>query len=125
MLTLIRDGGWPMLFILLFGLVGLAAGARAVARPDRRRLGLVKGLCVVLAASALTGMCACLATVFHKIPMQMLEEHPPAELVDKWHLVTLLGIGESLSPGIMGFAFTAMTALLGAVAASRLPPEEA
>jgi hypothetical protein len=55
--------------------------------------------------------------------MEMLQDHPPAELVDKWQLVTLLGIGESLSPGIMGFALLSMTALLGTVAAHRMAPE--
>ena len=125
MMTLIRDGGWPMWFILIFGLVGLAAGAKAVAQPDRRRVAFVKGMCAVLAAASLAGICACLGTVFHAIPQQMLQEHPPADLADKWQLVTLLGVGESFSPGIMGFALTAMTALLGAVAAGRLPAEAA
>lgn len=123
MLSMVRDGGFPMWFILIFGVVALFGGTRAVARPDRRHLAFVKGMCVVLAASSLSGICACLATVLHRMPSEMLSDVPPADLAQRWHLLTLLGIGESLSCGIIGFAFLAVTALCGAVAAQRLPPE--
>jgi hypothetical protein len=125
MLSMIRDGGFPMWFILIFGAVALFGGTRAVLHPDRRHLAFVKGMIKVLVAASVSGICACLATVFHSIPGQMLSEHPPAELADKWHLVTLLGVGESLSCGIIGFAFVAVTALCGAVAAQRLPADAA
>jgi uncharacterized membrane protein len=39
MMTLFREGGFPMWFLLAFGLLLLVSGARFAMRPDRARLG--------------------------------------------------------------------------------------
>ncbi|HEY8042369.1 MAG TPA: hypothetical protein VIF15_21345 [Polyangiaceae bacterium] len=117
MLTLIRDGGWSMFVILLFGFVALAAAAYFAVRPDRRHEGFVKWMSRAVLWSTLVGICTDLATVFHTT----------AEVVDvdERARMNLQGMAESLSPGILGFAFLALVALLTAIARRRLDARQA
>lgn len=118
MMTLMREGGFPMIFILIVGLVGLTEAALMAARPDRRRLRRLLGYGLALFATTLAGTAAALGAVFHALPAQFADD-------PKLHLVLLQGLGESMSPGILGFAFIALIALVGGVGAGRLPPDPA
>ena len=107
MWTLIIEGGYPMWFLLLFGLAGLAAAIRYAQRPTRSGLHFVAGLAATTLMSICTGTAADLAAVGHKAP-DYLRAHPNMSLAE----VTLVGFGESLSPAVLGFSLLTMIALV-------------
>ena len=118
MMTLMTEGGFPMWFILVFGLVGLVQGGLLVARPERRALARLWGFGIAVIGSAVAGTAAALGAVFHAIPAHFADD-------PKMHLVLLQGLGESTSPAILGFTFIALMALVGGVGAGRISPSEA
>jgi len=111
-----REGGWPMWFILVFGLVALGASARFVAKPERRRLGFIKGMALATLLSTLTGICADLMAVFVHISERYADK-------PDWHFYMLRGFAEALTPGVLGLPLLSLTALLCAVGMNRLPAE--
>src|SRR5688500_14245085 len=108
MLTLIRWGGMPMWFILLFGLLCLGAAALHAFRPSARSLLFVVGMGLATLFSTLTGTCADLAKVFVNLPRH-LGDGPL-----QWPIL-FQGLAESMSPGIIGFTLPWLSALLTAV----------
>lgn len=115
---MMREGGFPMWFILAFGIIALVFAALAVARPERRRLAFVKGMIATTLGSTLAGTAAALGAVFHHVPERFADR-------PDWPLLVLTGLGEAMAPAIMGFAFCTLACLLGAVAAGRLRTEAA
>lgn len=107
MWTLIVEGGYPMWFLLLFGLAALAAAVRYAQRPTRFGLRFVTGLALTTLMSICTGTAADLAAVGHKAP-DYLKAHPNMSLAE----VSLVGFGESMSPAVLGFSLLTMTALV-------------
>lgn len=63
--TLIREGGWPIWFTLLFGLITLGGAARFALSARRKHLGFVVGMAAATFFSTLNGMVADLAAVGH------------------------------------------------------------
>ncbi len=112
--TLIREGGFPMWFVLAFGLVSLGAAAWFAYRPSRRTLKFIRGMSAATLLTSFMGICADLAAVGH---------HANARW-DEWSgsivRVLLQGFAESMSPGIMGFSLLSLVALLVAAGAPRL-----
>jgi len=107
MWTLIVEGGYPMWFLLLFGVAGLAAAVRYAQRPTRSRLHLVAGLASTTLMSSCTGTAADLAAVGHRAA-DYVRSHPRIGLAE----VTLVGVGESMSPAVLGFSLLTMMALV-------------
>lgn len=107
MLTLVVEGGYPMWFLLIFGLGGLIRAIRYAIRPSRLGLSSVAGLSVTTLMSIFTGVAADLAAVGHKAP-DYVKSHPNSTLAE----VTLTGFGESMSPAILGFSLLTITALV-------------
>jgi hypothetical protein len=97
MLTLFREGGFPMWFLLVFGGLSLISGARFALRPDSARLRLALALGAATLFTMVTAICAAVATVGHQAP-DYLARHPQATLAS----VLLQGMAESLSPAILG-----------------------
>jgi hypothetical protein len=112
--TLIREGGFPMWFVLAFGLVSLGAAAWFAYRPSRRRLRFIYGMSAATALTSLMGICADLAAVGHHANERWDEFSGPIVRV------LLQGFAESMSPGVMGFSFLSLVALLTAAGAPRL-----
>ena len=110
-LTLIRNGGVPVIFVLLFGVLALTGAAYAAARPDERTLRYVKGMCAATLASTLSATCADLGATF--LAVSGKPGTPTAMLLE--------GLSESMSPGILGFSLVSLAALFAAIAARRLP----
>ncbi len=113
MLTLIRNGGFPMFFILAFGLLALAAAGWFAFRPNPRSQGFIVWMGAATLFATFMGTAADLgATAF-----------ATASMITKgatdWHAILIEGFAESMSPGIMGFALLAMTALVTAVGKAR------
>ena len=115
MLTLIRNGGFPMFFILAFGLVGLAAAGWFAYRPNARSLGFILWMGGATLFSTLMGTAADFGATFFAVAKMIDQKIPSPD----WHAVIIEGAAESMSPGIMGFAFLAMTSLVVAVGKAR------
>jgi hypothetical protein len=107
MATLIREGGFPMFFLLAFGLGALVFAARFALSPTQRSLRTAAALSAATGFTAITCTCAALATVGHQAP-EYLKRHPESTLAE----VVLLGIGESMSPGVLGFTMLSLIALI-------------
>jgi hypothetical protein len=117
MVTLFRDGGWSMFVVVLFGFISLATAGFYVARPDAKHEGFIVWMSRATLWSILVGICSDFATVCQNI--NQIED------ANRRSQILLVGSAESLSPGIMGFAFLALTALLTAVGRRRLDARKA
>lgn len=110
-------GGFPMIFVLVFGLVALAAAARFAWRPEAGRLGHIAALCVSVLFASLAGVAAAVLAVSVKVPANPEWANSP-----DLPLILLVGLGEALTPAVLGFSFVAVVALVTAVGLRRLAP---
>lgn len=118
MLTLIVEGGAvTMMFILLTGLVGLAAAFHFALRAQRHTFGFVKLMAATTLFGTLAASCADEGATLHAAS-RVLEKDPNDLRTALQYVVE--GTGESTSPGILGFAFLALICLLCAVGKRRL-----
>ncbi len=113
MLTLIRNGGFPMFFIMAFGGVALAAAGWYAFRPNARSLGVIVWMGTATLFASLMGTVADLGTVAYAVSSMI-----QAGAKD-WYVALIEGFAESMSPGIMGFALLSMVALVTAVGRAR------
>jgi hypothetical protein len=116
MMDLIREGGYPMWFVLAFGVLSLAGAARFVRSADRRHLGFVIGMSVATLFSILNGFVADLAAVGHSVGVAY---HEYSQLEGGVVRILTKGFAESMSPGIMGFTLLSLTWLVAAVGLQR------
>jgi len=112
MLTLFRNGGFPMFFILGFGFLALATAFWYALRPDEKVRGFIDYLSKATLYSTLCGTCTDVATVCFAVAQNPMDPEQRTRMI-------LEGLGESLSPGIMGFALLSLIALLVAVGQRR------
>ena len=124
MWTLIRNGGViPMLFILIFGLLGLAASFYFAVRAERRLLGFIKGIMQAVLFATLAATAADLGATLYAAS-HAWGEASQAQPLEAAHVI-VQGFAESTSPGILGFSFLAVTAMLSAVGRRRLDERSA
>jgi Na+/proline symporter len=116
MLTLFEEGGFPMWFLLVFGVMTLVSAARFAARPESTRLRLAGALGLATLFTTLTAICADLAAVGHQAP-NYLSRHPELSLSS----VLLQGAAESMSPAIVGFTIMSLASLVVALGIHRAP----
>jgi hypothetical protein len=114
MITLIRDGGWSMFVILAFGLAALLTAASYAIRPDAVREGFLQWMSRAVLWAIFCGIASDFATVCHYVA------HDSSLTGDQLARIVLEGVGESMSPAIVGFAFLALVALLTAVGRRRI-----
>jgi hypothetical protein len=115
--NLIRDGGFSMWFILIFGGVSLGAAFVFAVRPMARVQQFIVWMGLATLAATLCGVSSDLAATFHAAatkPMSLEER------VD----VAMQGTAESMAPAIVGFAFLSLVALMLAVGKRRLDEQE-
>ncbi len=115
MLEMFRNGGYPMWFILVFGVVALIAATLFAARPEATKVGAIKALTVATLLSVGSGVASDIAAVGLKVPANPAWAHSP-DLA----LIVMQGVGESMSPAIMGFSLLSMVWLVVAVGQRRL-----
>jgi len=113
MLNLLREGGGPMLFVVVFGALTFVAAAVFAARGDRRRLGFITWMGLATVQSVGGGLAADFAAVGHDGL-----EHCAAHHIEPLACV-LLGFAESMAPAIVGFTLLSLAAMLTAVGMSR------
>jgi uncharacterized membrane protein len=116
MLTLFQEGGFPMFFLLAFGLAALVLAARYALVPGRGRLRLTLGLSLATAFTTLTGAATAVSAVGHQAPAYVAR-HPESSLAE----VVLLGLGESMAPLILGCTVLSLVALIVSVGFYREP----
>lgn len=107
------DGGLPMVFVVVLGLVGLVSAARFMRSPDRRKVAAVVALSVATACAAVTGVASDIMVFTHTVAQHeaLLREGPA---------VVLQGLSESMSPAILGGTLLCLTWMLMAVGFRRL-----
>jgi hypothetical protein len=129
MMTLFRDGGWSMYYVVGFGFVALGAAAYFAARPTARHEGFIEWMSRALLWAILAGICSDVGTVMREASakmgeahLRMLGEDVVGQVADSETRTRIIceGLAESLSPGIVGFAFLGVVALLAAVGRRRL-----
>lgn len=123
MWSLIRAGGVvPMMFILLFGGVGLVASFFFAIRGDRRLLGFVWSISAAILFATLSATCADVGMTLHRTS-EVYERGEPYEFRGQPIMpdrMIIEGLSESSSPGVLGFSFLALIAMLSAVGQRRL-----
>lgn len=107
-----RNGGVPMVFILLFGLAALASSFHFALRAEARSLGFIRGMSRATLFATLAATAADLGAVFNYLTRHYGEP--------SWSQALVEGLGESTSPAIMGFSFLALVSMLRAVGQRRL-----
>ncbi len=111
-----EEGGFSMFFLLAFGLALLGTATVYAARVTRVMLRLTLALAAATLSATLAGICVDLAAVGHFAPIYS-QHHPDSPLAQ----AVLQGIAESLAPGVLGFTFLAVAALIVAVGLYREP----
>jgi hypothetical protein len=112
----ILAGGFPMIVILVVGAIALVGATRFAMTPIAGRLPFLGALAMAVAATSFAGMCADLLTVSVKVPSD-----PEMASSPDLPIILLVGLGESLTPAILGASIVAVVALLVAVGLRRLP----
>lgn len=107
MTNLFREAGFPAFFLLAFGLLSLGFGVRFAFAPSRRLLRVTLALGGATLFTSLNGIFVAFFAVGHGAP-QYLAAHPQSSAFE----VVLLGIGESMTPGILGFTLLSLLALV-------------
>jgi hypothetical protein len=113
MLSLLREGGGPMLFVVIFGALTFGAAGAFAWRGDRRRLGFITWMGVATALSVAGGIASDFAAVGHHGLERCAQHHIEATAC------LLMGFAESMAPGIVGFTLLSLAAMLTAVGMSR------
>jgi hypothetical protein len=121
MSKLLQEGGLPIWFVLLFGLLTLGAAIAYAIKPQLRRLQVMRGLGAATLFSTLSGTAGNIGMVFHAMA-GVDGRHPDLNLETKdGPLMLMLGLGESMSCLILGFSFLCLAGLFYAAGAARAP----
>lgn len=116
MLEFLAAGGYTTVIVLLLGTVMIATGARFAASADTHRLALIKALTWALVFAVVSGVAANLMVTLRTIVRDPDFAKEPL-------LPLLEGIGESISPVILGGAIASITWILVAFGVRRMPRE--
>jgi hypothetical protein len=111
MMKLMIEGGVPMWFVLLFGLISLLSAAYFAARPTTSALGFIRWMMGTTVFAILSGTFSAFGATFHYLS----ESKDPGSVK-----ILYEGLGESMSAGTLGFTLLALSALLSAVGQKRL-----
>ena len=114
MIQFFINGGLPMVFVLVLGLVGLVSAGRFMRSPDRRKVASVVSLSAATGFAALTGIASDVMVFTHAVAQNETFHGPD------FGPVILQGISESMSPAILGGAFLCVTWMVMAVGFRRL-----
>jgi len=117
MANLVLEGGFPVFFLLGFGLLAMAFAVRFASAPSWRVFRTTLALSAATLLTSINGIFAALSAVAHHAP-EYLARHPGGSLAE----VVLLGFGEAMSPGILGFTLLSLVALILALGVYRQNP---
>lgn len=114
MWNLFREGGFPMFFVVGFGLLALSTAFAFALRPSEERERFVRWMALATIASVICGTAADLSAVAHYVSSRSLEGSRLAAIVVE-------GVGESMSPTIFGFSILSLAAAMIAIGKRRIP----
>ena len=120
MLEFFLAGGYSMVLVLLFAALTLVAAIAFMRRPKEKDVGRIRALSAATVFTVLGGFSANLAAVFTKVPGNLEWAHSP-DLA----LIVMTGLGEALTPAILGFTLLSITWLITAAGVGRLGAAEA
>lgn len=109
------NGGFPMMVILVFGLLGAISAARYAWAPGPGRLPYLGALAGVITIAGLTGFAVDLMMVCLQVPA-----HPEWLEGTTLGMIVLQGIGEALSPVVLAGGFLLAKGLLIALGLKRM-----
>ncbi len=116
MLTFFQEGGFPMFFLLAFGLAALVVAVLYARVPGKARLRQTVALSLATGFTAVTGTATAVATVGHQATT-FLVRHREMTLPE----VFLEGLAESMAPLILGGTLLSLVALIVTVGLYREP----
>jgi hypothetical protein len=119
MYTMIREGGWPMWFVLAFGLSALVTAAWYALQPSDRLRALAKGFGLTTALASIQAVAADIAAVGHNVPSHWEQMKMTNELLPR---LLLQGLAECMAPAILGFSMVTLVALLYGIGRARVSP---
>jgi hypothetical protein len=107
---------------MILGLVTLSAAAWFAVRGERRSLGFIQWMCRATLYATLVGFASNFGAVGHHVSGMMTGEWklPPGNEGVTPTVALLMGFGESMAPGIIGFALLSMASLLTAIGHRRM-----
>lgn len=104
-----------MWIVLALGIVTLLTAGLFARRPDERRMSLIRGLTTATIFGSLTAATSGFTAVMWKVPA-----HPEWSTSPDLHLIIMQGLGEAMTPIILGSAFLTLTWIVTAVGMRRL-----
>ncbi|HLU65779.1 MAG TPA: hypothetical protein VKZ63_05860 [Kofleriaceae bacterium] len=118
MLRFMQEGGWGSWFVLFFSILALAAAVQMARRPDRSTLALLRGITVGTVFSSLAGVLSGIASTLHVAGDPERVAQLGGEI--PWYRVLVIGLGESMACGILGFGLLAVAWLIASLGLRRL-----
>jgi hypothetical protein len=116
MIEFLKAGGIGMVFVLLFGLLTLAAAIGFAVRAELRRLALVRAMTSAAVFSIITAVLTDFLAVMRTLAGRYAEFSSKSEVP----AVLMQGLGESVTPAILGFAILAIAWVIVAVGTRRV-----
>jgi hypothetical protein len=111
-----QAGGFPMFFVLFFGAATFVAAIVFAFRADLRKLALVRALTNATIFSMVSGVLADFLAVTRHVASHSEELIKSGEL----GVIVMIGLGESVTPGILGFTFLSLAWVVVAVGTRRV-----
>jgi hypothetical protein len=109
-------GGYAMWIVTALGLACLVVSVRFAIRAEPRRLAVIRALTWAQVFSVLSGLLAnFLAVMWHVARDPEMSRDPLPSI--------MVGLGEAVHPGILGFTLLSICWLLVAVGVRRAPDE--
>jgi hypothetical protein len=108
-------GGFPMWIVTIFGVACLVTAIRFALRADARKLAVVRALTWATVFAILSGVLSDFMAVMWKVP-----ENPEWANSPELHLIIMVGLGEAVTPGVLGFTLLALAWLFVAIGTRRL-----
>lgn len=112
-------GGYPMWIVTIFGVACLVTAVRFALRADARKLAIVRALTWATIFAILSGVLSDFMTVMWKVPGTPEWAHDP-----DLHLIVMMGLGEAVTPGVLGFSLLSLVWLFVAIGTRRLQDRE-
>jgi hypothetical protein len=107
MIEFLRAGGIAIWYVLALSLPLLALCAHFAYRPAPKRLALVRGITWALVFGIASAVSTNLMAVFTNVPNNEEWAHSP-----DMPLIVMAGLGEAITPAVLGFTFLSLSWLL-------------